>query len=112
MQRFKEPVHVFEGSRSDDMRCGSLAKRQCSKNEDIESSAEVTLDAGLTQLSEHEKNRCLLRHESVGPFGGNSCSVRGPAGTISGTVLGTAGFPQLEASRILKVLRAVRWPRG
>jgi hypothetical protein len=31
-------------------------------------------------------------------------SVWEPAWTISGTVLGTAGFPQLKASRILRVL--------
>ena len=111
MQRFKEPVHVFEGTRSDGMRWRIVGEGAVLQDEDIESSVEVTLDAALTQLSAHEKNRCLLR-ESVGPFGGNSCFVRGSAGTISGTVLGTAGFPQVEASRILRIPRAVRWPRG
>jgi hypothetical protein len=60
---------------------------------DIESSAEITLDAGLTQLSAHEKNRCVLRYESVSSFGGQFVRRAGPAGTISGTGLGTAGFP-------------------
>src|SRR5262245_5967182 len=31
---------------------------------------------------------------------------------LPGTVLGTAGFLQLKASRILSVLVAVRWPSG
>ena len=45
MQRFKEPVHVFEGSRSDDMRWRIVGEAPVLQEEDIESSAEVTLDA-------------------------------------------------------------------
>jgi hypothetical protein len=34
--------------------------------------AEITLDERLTQLSEDEKNRCVLIHQSVGLRGGQS----------------------------------------
>lgn len=59
---------------------------------DIESSAEITLDAGLTQLSAHEKSRWLLRHESAGPFGGirARCVVR--QGQFQGQ-FGDSGVP-------------------
>jgi hypothetical protein len=111
-QRFKEPLPAFEGSRCDVVRRRIAGEVPLLQEVDIESSAEITLDARVTLLSVHEKNRCVPRYEAVGSFGGISWAARGAAGTISGTVLGTAGFPQLEASRILRVLNAVRWPRG
>jgi hypothetical protein len=56
-----------------------------------------------------EEIPCVHR---VALSGGNFMPRWGPAGTISRTVMGTAWFRQLEASRILRVLVAVRWPRG
>jgi hypothetical protein len=100
-QRFKEPLHESERSRSDTVRPQIAGEVRLLQEVDIGSSAEVTLDARLTQLSAHEKNRCLLRYEPVGSAGGNSSRAPGSAGTISGTVLGTAGFLQVKASRIL-----------
>jgi hypothetical protein len=111
-KRFKEPPQVFEGSRSDIVRLRIAGELRVLQEVDIESSVEIALDAGLRQLSAHRKNRCVLFEQSVGSRGGNSSRAPASAGTISGTVLGTAGFPQLEASRILRVLVAVRWPRG
>jgi hypothetical protein len=108
MRRFEEPLHVLEGSRSDIMRLRIAGERRVLQEVGIESSVEIALDARLRQLSAHGKNRCVLFEQSVGSRGGNSSSASGSAGTISGTVLGTAGFLQLEASRILRVLNAVR----
>ena len=76
------------------------------------SSSELTLDVRLRQLSAHRKNRCVLVRQLVGSIGRTSSRARVRSGTISGTILGTAGFLQVEASRILRVLVAVRWPRG
>lgn len=112
MQRFGEPLHVFEGSPTE-IRCALTDRQMRLRQEvDIGSSAEVALGARLMQLSAHGKNRCVLPRQAVGAIGGNSRGARRAAGTISGTILGTAGFPQVEASRILRVLDTVRWPRG
>ena len=110
--RFGEPLKVFEGSRSDSVRPRIASDVRLLQEVDIRSSLEITLDARLRQLSVHRKNRCVLFHRSAGSTVGNSSRAPGSAGTISGTILGTAGFPQLKAWRILRVLNAVRWPRG
>ena len=105
-------MHVFEGLRSDVRRRRVDGEVPLLQEVDIGSSVEITLDSTFRQLSVHGKNRCLHLNQSVGFDGRNSSRAPDSLGTISGTVLGTAGFPQLEASRILRVLVAVRWPSG
>jgi hypothetical protein len=61
-----EPLHVFEGSPIDICRALTGRGMRLRQEVDIGSSAEVALAARLMQLSAHEKNRCVLRYESVG----------------------------------------------
>ena len=69
---------------------------------DIGLSGEIAFPQRFAEPSRCEKNRCILLHRSVGSIGGNSIVARGPAGTVSVTILGTAGSAQLEDSRILR----------
>jgi hypothetical protein len=112
MQRFRDPLHVLKARAGDVMRWRTIAEAPLVQEVDIGSSVEITLDTRLRQLSVHGKNRSVLFDQTVGSMGGSSSSARDSMGTTSGTVLGTAGFPQLKASRILRVLVTVRWPRG
>jgi hypothetical protein len=82
---------LFEGSRSDVMRRRIAGEVPLLQEVDIESSAEITLDARVTQLSAHQKNRCVLRHESVGSFGGISCAARARQGQFQGQSWGQRG---------------------
>jgi hypothetical protein len=70
------PLRLCEGLNGDILRRPTIRETQLFQAVEGDPSAEITLDARLTQLSVHEKNR------------------------------------QLEASRIPRVLNAVRWPRG
>jgi hypothetical protein len=58
--RLEEPLHVFEGSRSDVVRRRSICEVRLLQEVDTGSSAETTVNARLIQLSAHEKNRCVL----------------------------------------------------
>jgi len=90
-----EPLRPCEGLNGDILRRPTIRETQLFQAVDGDPSAEITLDARLTQLSVHEKNRCVLFRQSVGLRGGDSSRAPGSAGTIAGTVLGTARFPQL-----------------
>jgi hypothetical protein len=79
----------------------AFEKARLLREADTGPSIEITLGAGLTHLSRHGKNRCVLLQESVGQIGCTSRPVIGCGGTISGTILGTEAFLQLTASRIL-----------
>jgi hypothetical protein len=79
---------------------------------DIGLSSEIVLSVRLVRIPADGKNRCVLVRESVGAIGDSSRRQRGPTGTVSGTILGRARFRQVEASRILSFLAAVRWPSG
>ena len=105
-------MHVFEGLRSDVRRRRVDGEVPLLREVDIVSSVEITLDSRLRQLSVHGKNRCVHLKQSISFDGAVRAVLRTRWGQFQGQFLGTAGFPQLEASRILSVLVAVRWPRG
>jgi hypothetical protein len=84
MRRFREPLRVSGGLDGDVLRPRTVRGVRLFQEVDGDPSAEITLDARLTQLSAHEKNRCVLSDESVGLFGGNFVRRCGPAGTIQG----------------------------
>lgn len=62
MHRFAQPLHVFEGSRSDISRPRIAGELRVRQELGIGSSAEVALGARLMQLSAHERNRCVLHY--------------------------------------------------
>ena len=90
---------------------GPFETGACSKKRTQVHLRKSQLERGLRRCHVTEKTLPFLFNDSVGPEAA-SCFGGGPAGTNSGTILGTAGFPQVEASRILRVRRAVRWPSG
>ena len=83
-QRFREPLHLSDGLNSDIRHPLVLREARVRQDVDIGSSAEVALGARFMQLSAHEKNRCVLRYESVGEV----VAIRAPRGAQQGQFQG------------------------
>jgi hypothetical protein len=60
VQRFREPLHVFKGSRSGIVRLRTTGGMSLPQEVDIGPSAETTRGAKFIHMSAHEKNRCIL----------------------------------------------------
>jgi hypothetical protein len=90
-QRFREPLQVLEGLRSDVVRRRVAGEVPLLQEVDIASSAEITLDARVRQLSVHGKNRCVLFHRSVASTDGIRAVCRAPQGQFQGQFWGQRG---------------------
>ena len=82
-------VHVSDDSNSDILHPLIFRETGLRQEVDIGSSTEITVRAGLTQISRHGGNRCVFHQQSAGPIGAFRSRLWASAGTISGTILGT-----------------------
>jgi hypothetical protein len=65
-QRFKEPLHLSDDSNSDILHPLILRETGLRQEVDIGSSTEITVLAGLAQISDHGGNRCVFHQQPAG----------------------------------------------
>lgn len=109
-QRFREPLHISDDSNGDILRPLILREARLRQEEDIGSSAEITVWVGLTQISCHGKNRCVFHQQSVAPIG----AFRSRSWARQDNFRDNSGDRGVPATRSLTYTYcfAVRWPRG
>ena len=91
VQRFFRPLHSTGAARAV-LRGLLLADSPSTKNVDDASCWEVGTREGLAESSTVEKNRCILMIDPEAHSRPVRARFRDLAGTISGTIVGTAAF--------------------